>query len=182
MTELLRLTVNGLPRTLTAAADDTLLDVLRGQLKLFSVREACGIGVCGSCTVVVDGRQVSSCLMLALQAEGRDVETVDSLTAVDEAGGEGLHPIQQAFVDHTAFQCSFCTPGFLLATRELLADEPDPTPQHVREFLAGNLCRCGSYLKIEEAVLDAAARLRAEAASTADPESSGRHSDRAPAT
>ncbi|MEA2623128.1 MAG: aerobic carbon-monoxide dehydrogenase small subunit [Chloroflexota bacterium] len=155
MTELLQLTVNGRSQALAAESDQTLLDVLRNHFKLFSVREACGLGVCGSCTVSLDGRQVSSCLVLALQAAGREVETVEALS--DDGS---LHPIQQAFVEHGAFQCSFCTPGFLLATRELLTDDPDPTPDAVRHYLAGNLCRCGSYLKIEAAVLDAAARLR----------------------
>lgn len=160
MTELLQVTLNGLPQSVAIHEDQTLLDLLRNQFKLFSVREACGIGVCGSCTVAVDGKQVSSCLMLAAQAQGRTVETVEAMSGSDGTGPATLHLIQQAFVDHTAFQCSFCTPGFLMATRELLEHEPDPTPEQVRHFLAGNLCRCGSYVKIEAAVLDAAARLR----------------------
>jgi aerobic-type carbon monoxide dehydrogenase small subunit (CoxS/CutS family) len=158
VTELLELTVNGRPQALAAQTDQTLLDVLRNHFKLFSVREACGLGVCGSCTVSMDGRQVSSCLVLAVQAAGREVETVDALS---QSGS--LHPIQQAYIDHGAFQCSFCTPGFVLATRELLEQDPDPTPDAIRHFLAGNLCRCGSYLKIEAAVLDAAVRMRAGA-------------------
>jgi aerobic-type carbon monoxide dehydrogenase small subunit (CoxS/CutS family) len=166
MSELIELTLNGEPRELAIRQDETLLEVLRRSLKVFSVRESCGMGVCGSCTVAVDGRQVSSCLMLAAQAADRSVETLEAMT---EGDGDGrapgaLHPIQEAFIDHTAFQCSFCTPGFLMATRELLAEEPSPTSEQVRHFLAGNLCRCGSYLKIEEAVLDAAARLRGEGA------------------
>lgn len=155
MTELLELTVNGRTQALAAETDQTLLDVLRNHFKLFSVREACGLGVCGSCTVSIDGRQVSSCLMLAVQAAGTEIETVEALS-----DGGALHPIQQAYIDHGAFQCSFCTPGFLLATRELLAEDPDPTPDTIRHFLSGNLCRCGSYLKIEAAVLDAATRMR----------------------
>jgi aerobic carbon-monoxide dehydrogenase small subunit len=153
--ELLELTVNGREEAFAARPDEPLVDVLRRELKLFSVREACGVGLCGSCTVILDGRQVSGCLILAGQAAGRDVRTVESMADDGE-----LHPIQQAYVEHNAFQCSFCTPGFLLATQELLAEDPEPTPDAVRHFLAGNLCRCGSYLKIEKAVLDAAARLR----------------------
>ena len=155
MKVLLELQVNGHDEAVAARPDETLLEVLRRELKVFSVREACGLGVCGSCTVLLDGVQVSSCLTLAGQAAGRDVRTVESM--LDEGR---LHPIQQAYVDHNAFQCSFCTPGFVLATDQLLAEDPDPTPDAIRHFLAGNLCRCGSYLKIEEAVLDAAARLR----------------------
>lgn len=158
MTELLQLTINGRVQAAAIEGTDTLLDVLRRQWKLFSVREACGLGICGSCTVTLDGITVSSCLVLAAQANGRSVETVDAL-ADEETGA--LHPIQRAFIEHNAFQCSYCTPGFLLATRELLAQEPAPTSEDVRHFLAGNICRCGSYFKIEEAVLDAAERLRA---------------------
>jgi aerobic-type carbon monoxide dehydrogenase small subunit (CoxS/CutS family) len=167
VTEVLSFSLNGEPREVAIREDETLLEVLRRTLKVVSVRESCGIGVCGSCTVVVDGRQTSSCLLLAAQAAERSVETLESMTewvgavGVDDGRAAGaLHPIQQAFVEHNAFQCSFCTPGFLLATRELLAESPSPTGDEVRHFLAGNLCRCGSYLKIEEAVLDAAERLR----------------------
>jgi aerobic-type carbon monoxide dehydrogenase small subunit (CoxS/CutS family) len=167
MSEVLSFTLNGEPREVAIREDMTLLEVLRQTLKLVTARESCGIGVCGSCTVIVDGQQVSSCLMLAAQAVDRSVETLESMTEGIAGGDDGrapgtLHPIQQAFIDHNAFQCSFCTPGFLLATRELLAESPSPTSEEVRHFLAGNLCRCGSYLKIEEAVLDAAARLRGE--------------------
>jgi aerobic-type carbon monoxide dehydrogenase small subunit (CoxS/CutS family) len=165
VSEVLSLILNGEPREVAIHEDETLLEVLRRSLKVVSVREACGIGVCGSCTVIVDGRQASSCLLLAAQIADRSVETLESMTEGDHGADEGrapgtLHPIQQAFVEHNAFQCSFCTPGFLLATRELLAETPSPTSDEVRHYLAGNLCRCGSYLKIEEAVLDAAERLR----------------------
>jgi aerobic-type carbon monoxide dehydrogenase small subunit (CoxS/CutS family) len=152
---IIAMTVDGLPVEVMARADETLLEALRREVKAFSVREACGLGVCGSCTIVVDGRQVSSCLMLAPQAEGSSIETVASMSE-----GSDLGTIQEAYVEHNAFQCSYCTPGFLLATRELLHETPSPTRAEIREYLAGNLCRCGSYLKIEEAVLDAAQRLR----------------------
>jgi carbon-monoxide dehydrogenase small subunit len=133
----------------------TLLDVLRKDFKLFSVREGCGIGMCGSCTVLIDGKPISSCLLLAPLAAGKEITTVEAL------GQDKLHPIQQAFVDNTAFQCSYCTPGFILTTKALLEDNPNPTPDDIKEYLAGNLCRCGSYLKILDAVLDAAKRLQA---------------------
>ncbi|HET9457218.1 MAG TPA: (2Fe-2S)-binding protein [Candidatus Limnocylindrales bacterium] len=156
MSATVTLTVNGQDEVLRTEPDETLLDALRRDLRLTSVREACGIGVCGSCTVLVDGRPVSACLLLAVLVDGRSIETVEGL-----ADGETLHPIQQAFVDHSAFQCSFCTPGFLLATKALLEETPRPTPDEIRHYLAGNLCRCGSYRNIEEAVLDAARRLEA---------------------
>lgn len=148
------LTVNGRAVDVMTRGAESLLDALR-RLQLLSVREACGLGLCGSCTVMLDGRLASSCLVLAGAADGAEVETIEGWARAD-----GLHPIQQAFVDATAFQCSFCTPGFLLSTKALLEENPAPSADEVRHFLAGNLCRCGSYLKIEEAVLDAAERLR----------------------
>jgi aerobic-type carbon monoxide dehydrogenase small subunit (CoxS/CutS family) len=154
MTDSVSLTVNGRPEVLRVEGAETLASALRRELQLYGVREACGIGVCGSCTVLVDGRPTSACLTLAGLADGLDVMTVEGMS-VDGA----LDPVQQAFVDHTAFQCSFCTPGFLLATRALLVEEPRPSAEQVVEGLAGNLCRCGSYRKIVDAVLDAAGRL-----------------------
>jgi aerobic-type carbon monoxide dehydrogenase small subunit (CoxS/CutS family) len=163
--ELIQLTANGLPKQVAVREDETLLEVLRREFDLNGVREACGIGVCGSCTVLVHGRSVTSCLVLAPFADGLEVETVEALGTLD-----ALHPIQQAFVEHSAFQCSYCTPGFVLATKALLAENPDPTPDDVREGLAGNICRCGSYQNILAAVLDAAARLREDGARAAAPE------------
>jgi len=138
-----------------------LLDVLRKEFKLFSVREGCGIGMCGACTVLIDGKPISSCLLLAPLAAGKDITTVEAL------GQDKLHPIQQAFVDNTAFQCSYCTPGFILTSKALLEENPNPTADEVKEYLAGNLCRCGSYLKILDAVLDAAKRLSQSAETAA---------------
>ncbi len=149
------LTVNGRPETLSVEPHHTLVDALRDNLRLFGVREGCGVGMCGACTVLLDGKAVSGCLVLAPLAEGRDVVTVEGL---ESANGE-LDEIQQSFVDHTAFQCSFCTPGFILAAKELLADDPTADEQAINDHLAGNLCRCGSYSKITAAVLDARDRL-----------------------
>ena len=159
MSQRVTLRVNGQPRDLDVEVHDTLLEVLRSEFKLTGPREGCGIGMCGACTVLIDEKPISSCLALAALAADKDILTVEGL-----ADGDALHPIQEAFVEQMGFQCSYCTPGFILATKALLAERPDPTPDEVRDYLAGNLCRCGSYLKILEAVLDAAGRLRGEAA------------------
>lgn len=156
MKKIVRLKVNGFEQEVAVAPHHTLLEVLRKEFKLFGVREGCGIGMCGACTVLIDGKPMSSCLVLAALAGEKDIVTVEAL-----AQNGRLHPIQQAFVDHTAFQCSYCTPGFILTTKALLEENPAPTTEEVREYLAGNLCRCGSYLKIMDAVMDAAERLRA---------------------
>ena len=156
------LRVNGRQERVKARSHHTLLEVLRGQLKLFGVREGCGVGMCGACTVLVDGKPLSSCLMLAPLAEGKDILTVEGLEGPD---GD-LHVIQQAYIDHTAFQCSYCTPGFILSTRALLEEKPDATEAEVREYLSGNLCRCGSYVKIMQAVLHARDRLARSRANT----------------
>jgi aerobic-type carbon monoxide dehydrogenase small subunit (CoxS/CutS family) len=152
----LTLRVNGRDERVEAATHHTLLEVLRRELRLVGCREGCGVGMCGACTVLLDGQPVSSCLLLATEVRGRAVETVEGL-----ADGDRLHPIQEAFIEHTGFQCSFCTPGMLLAAKALLAENPDPTEEDVKDYLAGNLCRCGSYLKIIAAVRGAATRLRA---------------------
>jgi aerobic carbon-monoxide dehydrogenase small subunit len=154
----IELTVNGQHRSVEPRPRETLLELLRREFGTLGVREACGIGMCGACTVEANGRTISSCLYLAGLADGLEVRTVESLTGPN---GE-LSPLQQAFVDHTAFQCSYCTPGFLMATRALLEDNPNPTEDEIRHGLAGNLCRCGSYLKIIDAVQDAASRARGE--------------------
>jgi aerobic-type carbon monoxide dehydrogenase small subunit (CoxS/CutS family) len=154
----LTLRVNGREERVEAATHHTLLEVLRRELRLVGAREGCGVGMCGACTVLLDGQPVSSCLLLATEVRGRAIETVEGL-----ADGDRLHPIQEAFIEHTGFQCSFCTPGMLLATKALLAENPDPTEEDVKDYLAGNLCRCGSYLKIIAAVRGAAQRLQASA-------------------
>jgi aerobic-type carbon monoxide dehydrogenase small subunit (CoxS/CutS family) len=137
------LTLNGEARSLEADAGEMLLPVLHRQ-GLVSVRETCGIGLCGSCTVLLDGAAVAACILLAPLAEGRDVLTVEGL------GGDD--PVQRAFTDAHAFQCGWCTPGMVLATKALLAESPAPTVEEIRLGLAGNLCRCGSYVKIVDAV------------------------------
>jgi carbon-monoxide dehydrogenase small subunit len=149
--------VNGDPVEFLAGPGVTLLDALRDELGLTGTKEGCGSGDCGACSVIVDGRLVCSCLMLAPEAEGRRVETIEGLAQ----GGE-LHPLQQKFLEHAALQCGFCTPGLLVASKALLDANPDPTETEVRYWLAGNLCRCTGYDKIIRAVMDAAAELRQE--------------------
>jgi len=125
----------------------TLLEVLRDDLGLVGTKEGCGIGMCGACTVLVDGKPVSGCLTLAVQVADKEIVTVEGL-----AKDGKLHPIQQAFIDERAFQCAYCTPGFILSTMALLEENPDPSDDEIREYLAGNLCRCGSYQNIIKAV------------------------------
>jgi aerobic-type carbon monoxide dehydrogenase small subunit (CoxS/CutS family) len=144
------LRVNGADHRVEGRADESLLTVLRRELGLASVRETCGIGVCGGCTVLVDGLPMSGCLLLAPLAQGREIRTVEWL------GGDDR--VQRAFADAHAFQCGYCTPGIVLAAKRLLEENPSPTEDEVRLALAGNLCRCGSYVKIVEAVLLAAGK------------------------
>jgi aerobic-type carbon monoxide dehydrogenase small subunit (CoxS/CutS family) len=142
------LVLNGCPAALDAEPDEMLLDVLRREAGLTSVRETCGIGVCGACTVLVDGEPFSGCLLLAAQAEGREVTTVDGLAAE--------HPVRRAFAAEHAFQCGWCTPGMVLTAARLLEETPDPSDEQIAAALGGNLCRCGCYLKIAAAVRRAA--------------------------
>lgn len=154
------LRVNGQEHRIADGSRRLLLHVLRDDLGLTGARGACGIGVCGTCTVLVDGRAMSSCLLLAAQVEGRTITTIEGLPVAEE-----LHPVQQAYLDHFAFQCAYCTPGFILSTVALLEEDPFPEEQAIRGYLAGNLCRCGSYLNILRAVLAARdARRQSEAA------------------
>jgi carbon-monoxide dehydrogenase small subunit len=150
-------TVNGDPAEFLTDPGTTLLDALRDELGLTGSKEGCGSGDCGACSVIVDGRLVCSCLMLAAEAEGSRVETIEGL-----ANGGRLHPIQQKFLEHAALQCGFCTPGLIVASKALLDANPDPTEEEARYWLAGNLCRCTGYDKVIRAVLDAAAELRQE--------------------
>ena len=149
--------VNGDPVEFLSDPGQTLLDVLRDELHLTGSKEGCGSGDCGACSVIMDGRLVCSCLVLAAEVEGCRVETIEGLST-----GSTLHPLQQKFLDHAALQCGFCTPGILMASKALLDANPDPTESEARYWLAGNLCRCTGYDKIIKAVLDAAAELRQE--------------------
>ena len=155
----INLTVNG--RTCSGQAEPrvTLADFLRDQLGLTGTHLGCEHGVCGACTVLMDGRSVRACLLFAVQAAGHQVTTVEGLAP--EGDGAGLHPIQQAFHEAHGLQCGFCTPGFLLSAWELLRVNPDPTEAEVRSWLSGNLCRCTGYQNIVEAILLAASRMRA---------------------
>jgi len=145
--DMVTLQVNGRAHRIAGAARRLLLHVLREDLGLRGAREACGIGVCGTCTVLVDGRAMSSCLLLAAQAEGRQITTIEGLS-----DGDRLHPVQQAYLDHFAFQCAYCTPGFILSTVAMLDEDPSVEDEAIPRYLAGNLCRCGSYLNILRAV------------------------------
>ena len=148
-------TINGEPMEFLCEPQDTMLDALRGQLSLTGSKEGCASGDCGACSVMLDGRLVCSCLMLAAEAEGREIGTIEGM-----ADGERLHPLQQKFLEHAALQCGICTSGMLVASDALLKRNPDPSEEEVRFWLAGNLCRCTGYDKIVRAVLDAAAEMR----------------------
>lgn len=143
--------INGRPQHLDVAAHHTLLEVLRDQLGLTGSKECCVVGECGACTVIVDGRTVNSCLMLAVEADGHDIRTVEGL-----ARGQELSELQQAFLDRGATQCGFCIPGQLMSAEALLERNADPTVDEIHEALAGNLCRCAAYEQITDAVLAAA--------------------------
>jgi len=147
--------INGDETDFTCRVDQTLLDVLRTELNLTDTKNGCGTGDCGACTVIMDGRAVNACLVLGVEVEGRDIETIEGM-----AQGNELHPLQQKFLDHAALQCGVCTPGILNMAKVLLEKNPDPTETEVRFGLAGNLCRCTGYDKIVRAVLDAAAEMR----------------------
>jgi carbon-monoxide dehydrogenase small subunit len=148
MTYPIELTVNGERLRFDVPAHRRLIDLLRGDLEMTGTHEGCGEGDCGACTVIVDGRAVNSCLMLAVEADGCDVQTIEGL-----AHGNELHPIQEAFIEEGAIQCGFCTPGMIMAAKALLDRNPNPTEEEVRCALQGNLCRCTGYEKIVKAVL-----------------------------
>ena len=154
---MLRLRVNGREHALEVQPDRLLLDCLRDDLELVGTKEGCGTGSCGACSVLMDGKLVSSCLMLAVSVEGREIVTIEALARNGE-----LHPVQAAFVERGGLQCGFCTPGMVLATKALLDVNPDPSEDEIKEWLLGNLCRCTGYYKILESVKTAAARVRGE--------------------
>ena len=155
MAVLVSTTINGDTVEFACDPHELLLDVLRNRLGLSGAKEGCGTGDCGACSVQVDGRVVCSCLVLGVEAEGRDIETVEGL-----ATGTELHPLQTKFLEHAALQCGVCTPGFLMAAKALLEKNPDPSEEEIRFGLAGNLCRCTGYDKIVRAVQDAAKVMR----------------------
>ncbi|WP_254453380.1 (2Fe-2S)-binding protein [Siccirubricoccus sp. G192] len=148
-------TINGEPTEFLCEPSQSMLDVLRGPLGLTGSKEGCGSGDCGACTITLDGRLVCSCLVLAAEAQDREIRTIEGM-----AEGDRLHPLQQKFLEMAALQCGICTPGVLMAARTLLEQNPDPTETEARFWLAGNLCRCTGYDKIIRAVLDTAAEMR----------------------
>ncbi len=150
-----RTTINGDAEEFVCDPRETMLDVLRDRLALTGAKEGCGTGDCGACSITLNGQLVCSCLMLAAEAEGAEIGTVEGI-----ADGEQLHVLQEKFLEHAALQCGICTPGILVASRALLQHNPEPTDTEIRYWLAGNLCRCTGYDKIVRAVSDAAAELR----------------------
>jgi len=150
-----RLIVNDREHELTIGPTERLSTVLRDKLGLLGVRVSCSEGECGSCTILVDGKPVTACMMLGLQAEGKEIVTIEGLGTPED-----LHPIQQAFIEEQGFQCAFCTPGFILSTKAFLDENPDPTEEEAAIGISGNICRCGAYPYIVKAVLNAARKLR----------------------
>ena len=149
------LRVNGQERRLELEPRVTLLDALRDRLDLTGAKKVCDRGTCGACTVIVDGKAIYSCMMLAIDAEGHNIETIEGLAPEGQ-----LHPVSQAFVDNDAQQCGFCTPGFVMACKAYLDEEPNPTYEGVQKALGGNLCRCGTYMGVRRAVLEAAQKMK----------------------
>ena len=148
----IRFSLNGRPATAQVAPHETAIEVLQETFGLYGARESCAQGMCGCCTVVVEGKAVSGCLYLGTLLEGREVQTIEQ--------GEALDEVQQAFIERAGLQCGFCTPGFILMTRQLLAENPDPSDDDIRHYLSGNLCRCATYPEIMEAVKLAAQKRR----------------------
>ena len=155
MKKLITLTVNDRAYEVAVAPNRTLTQLLRDDLNLLGTKEGCGVGDCGACTVIMDGKPVNSCLVLAVQADGSDITTIEGVATSD-----GLHPVQQTFVEMGAIQCGFCTPGMVLSATSLLENNPHPTEHEVRQALSGNLCRCTGYQKIVEAVQEASRRMK----------------------
>ena len=150
-------TINGDPAEFLCGTEQTVLDCLRDELGLTGSKEGCSSGDCGACSITLDGRLVCACLVLGVETEGKDIETIEGV-----ADGGDLHPIQKHFLQEAALQCGICTPGFIVAAKALLAENPNPTETETRYWLAGNLCRCTGYDKIVTAVMNAAAEMRGE--------------------
>ena len=157
MTHTIRMRVNGKDHTVDVPSQRLLIDCLRYDLGLTGTKEGCSVGVCGACTVLMDGRLISSCLTLALLADGKELTTVEGL-----AQDGKLHPVQQAFIDYGGFQCGICTPGMVVAAKALLDENPNPTDDDIKDWMMGNLCRCTGYYKIIESIRGAAARMQTE--------------------
>lgn len=151
----IEITVNGRKWQFDVEPNKLLLNLLREELYLTGAKYGCGIGECGACTVLLDGAPVNSCMILAVDVDGRQVETIEGV-----ADGVNLDPIQEAFIEEGAIQCGFCTPGFIMTTKALLRERPDPTEKEIREYLKGNLCRCTGYVNIVKAVQSAAKKMR----------------------
>jgi len=149
------MTVNCVKQTLMVEPRETLLDVLRERLNLTGAKRICNQGECGGCTVIVDGKPVYSCLYLAILADGKEITTIEGLAKAD-----ALHPVQQAFIDVDAYQCGFCTPGFILTSANFLQNNPNPQLDEIKKALSGNICRCGNYVHIYKAVADAAKKMK----------------------
>ncbi len=149
------LTVNGKEYTITVRPWATLLEVIREELSLTGTKEGCGVGECGACTVIMDNKAINACMVLAAEADGKTITTIEGL-----ADGETLHPVQQAFVEMGGMQCGFCTPGMILSTKVLLDSNPNPSEEEIRKGLEGNFCRCTGYTKIFESVRAAAQKLK----------------------
>jgi aerobic-type carbon monoxide dehydrogenase small subunit (CoxS/CutS family) len=163
----LSFTLNGKLQELEVEPHELLLDVVRDRLGLTGAKRSCDVQVCGTCTLLLDGRPISSCTTLAFEVRGRSVLTIEGL-----AENGKLHPLQQAFIDHGGFQCGFCTPGMILASKALLDENPDPTEEELKHFMHGNLCRCTGYKKIIESIMAAAKLMRARSTQSAlSPES-----------
>jgi carbon-monoxide dehydrogenase small subunit len=157
MTHTIRMRVNGKEYTVEVPPQRLLIDCLRYDLGLTGTKEGCSVGVCGACTVLMDGQMISSCLTFALFADGKEITTVEGL-----AQDGKLHPVQQAFIDYGGFQCGICTPGMVVAAKALLDAQPDPSEDDIKDWMMGNLCRCTGYYKIIESIRGAAARMREE--------------------
>jgi len=153
----IEITVNGAKRVFDVEPQTLLLNLLRDEMDLTGTKYGCGIGECGACTVLLDGDAVLACMVLAVDADDRKVDTIEGL-----AEGGKLHPIQEAYLDEGAVQCGYCTPGFIMATKALLDENPKPTEQEIREYLNGNICRCTGYVNIVKAVQTAAARMKGQ--------------------
>ncbi|MFQ5914918.1 MAG: (2Fe-2S)-binding protein [Nitrospinota bacterium] len=146
----LKLSVNGKPLELTVPDHRLLLDLLRNDLDLVATKETCGLGACGACTVLLDGEPIASCITLARYAEGREVTTLEGI-----ASGDDLHAVQKAFLEFNAFQCAFCTPGMIMMACALLKENPRPSEAEIRDYMAGNICRCTTYHEIIHAIAEA---------------------------